>query len=201
MRRGGHEPGAQWNERRRSLHSPPMTVRGYRGPHVRLGGLLPACLVAVALVVSGCGAGGDEIPAEDAEALTTQLEELQALVDAGDCVGADAQLDEVNETVAAIEEREGVDRQIRRGLRQLADELNRLFTDDACAPEEEEPVETTEVEPVAPPPPTETTEEIEPEPTPEEDDDQSAPQGQGPDGGGPPGQDDSGTGGIGEDDE
>lgn len=101
---------------RPQLHSPPMSLRS----HISL---LAALLIA--LVAVGCGSSGDEIPAEQAELLTQRLDDLQDQINAGDCTGADSTLNDLLIDVEALDGE--VDRDIRRALRQLTDQLVSLF--------------------------------------------------------------------------
>lgn len=112
---------------RPQLHSLRMRDRG-------LLALLAAALLALGMVA--CGSEGEEIPSSEADRLLAQLDELQAEVDAEDCEAADSTLTEVNGSVQDLGDE--VDRDIRRTLRDLTDNLNDLFRDGACAEDEEE---------------------------------------------------------------
>ncbi len=123
---------------RRGLDSPRMPIR-------RQIILLAAALVA--LFLAGCGSG-EEIPSDRAEALTAQLDQLEQEIDAGDCESADATLTALS---AEIQDLSGeIDRDIRRGLRDLFGQLDSLFVEQCGEP-------TTTTETTTTEPTTETT--------------------------------------------
>lgn len=127
--------------------------------------LAATTLVFGALLAAGCGADeeeGEPIPAGDAQALLTQLDQTQQLVDDGTCRGARFQVTgdgQLEDKVAALPE--DVNPDVRQALEDGLDRLGDLI-DQECGEDEEPETDTTETEPEVP---TETQE-------PEEDDDE-----------------------------
>lgn len=118
-------------------------------------------LVLGALLVAGCGSDeeeGEPIPAAQADALVTQLDQTEQLVEDGTCRGARFQVrgdGQLEDKVAALPD--DVNADVRQAL---ADGLDRLadLIDDECGQDEEPETDTTETEPAQP-------EETEPEET------------------------------------
>lgn len=106
-------------------------------------------LVLGALLVAGCGSDeeeGEPIPAGDAQALLTQLDQTEQLVEDGTCRGARFQVTgnrQLEDKVAALPD--DVNADVRQAL---ADGLDRLadLIDDECGQEEEPETDTTETE-------------------------------------------------------
>jgi hypothetical protein len=123
-------------------------------------------LVLGALFAVGCGSDdeeGEPIPAADAQALVTQLDQTEQLVEDGTCRGARFQVTgdgQLEDKVAALPE--DVDADVRQALEDGLDRLAGLI-DDECGEDEDTETDTTETEPEVP---TETQE------TDEEDDDE-----------------------------
>lgn len=106
-------------------------------------------LVLGALLVAGCGSDeeeGEPIPAAQADALVTQLDQTEQLVEDGTCRGARFQVTgngQLEDKVAALPD--DVNADVRQAL---ADGLDRLadLIDDECGQEEEPETDTTETE-------------------------------------------------------
>lgn len=117
------------------------------------GPLLPALTaVALALLATGCGGGGDGIPQNDARALEEQLADAERQFEEGDCVGLTT--DTIPSLRTAVDNLPGrVEPPIRDTLSDAVDQLVTL------ASECEEPETETEPTPTVttPPPETETT--------------------------------------------
>jgi hypothetical protein len=112
-------------------------------------------LVLAALFAAGCGSDdkeGEPIPAADAQALVTQLDQTEQLVEDGTCRGARFQVTgdgQLEDKVAALPE--DVDADVRQALEDGLDRLAGLI-DDECGQDEEPETETdtTETEPEVP---------------------------------------------------
>ena len=127
-----------------------------------------------ALFAVGCGSDdeeGEPIPAADAQALVTQLDQTEQLVEDGTCRGARFQVTgdgQLEDKVAALPE--DVDADVRQALEDGLDRLADLI-DDECGQDEETETDTTETEPEVPTETQETEEddgeetETEPPPT------------------------------------
>lgn len=146
-------------------------------------------LCAAALAPFALAACGDDeedfdpIPARNAAALETQLDQVADRVDRGICGSARSQVDELRDKVAALPD--GIDPDLREALDDGVDRLADLVeSDENCRPEEDEDetdTQTTETEPPEeepeeeeevpeeeqPPPETQTQPPPEPEPEPE----------------------------------
>jgi hypothetical protein len=94
---------------------------------------LGAC---AALGLSACGGGeADLLPGGTASEITANLDRVRALVEEGECVGAEAAAQEVSSEVDALG---GVDAQLKQALREGATRLNEVVASCEEAPVEEE---------------------------------------------------------------
>jgi hypothetical protein len=126
-------------------------------------------LLAVAVSVAalaGAGCGDDEefdpIPADDADALIQQLDQVADGVDRGRCGGPRFQVGELEEKVARLPD--GIDPDLRQALEDGLARLRELVDEECGRDEEDQETDTQETETV----PTETVTvptETEPEPT------------------------------------
>jgi hypothetical protein len=106
--------------------------------------LLALALAAVAaLGLSACGSGGsaDLLPGSTASEITANLDQVEELATAGDCVGAE---DAAQAVSSQIEELGGVDKKLKQALREGATRLNEVVA--GC-----EEVETEETLPAVEP--------------------------------------------------
>jgi outer membrane biosynthesis protein TonB len=113
--------------------------------------LLPLVLgLAAALALASCG-GGDSaelLPGDTANQIDSNLDQVEQLAAAGDCLGAE---DAAREVADQVEGLNGVDAELKRALRQGAARLNEVVASCNEAPPEEEeetvePLEETEAE-------------------------------------------------------
>jgi hypothetical protein len=100
---------------------------------------------AVALVSCGGGEDADLLPGTTADQIESNLNEVEELTNAGDCVGAEGAVAEV---AAQVEELEGVDQKLQAALEEgaakLSDVVGRCEEEDED--EETEPTLETDVE-------------------------------------------------------
>ncbi len=116
----------------------------------RLSALLLAFVLgaAAALGLVACGGGekADLLPGGTASEITANLDKVQELVDAGECVGAEDAAQEVSAQVAALG---GVDAKLKQALLEGATRLNEVVVGcEEATTEETEPAIETAVEPV-----------------------------------------------------
>jgi len=115
----------------------------------RLSALLLAFLLgvtsAVALVSCGGGEEADLLPGTTAEQIEANLNEVEELADAGDCIGAEGAVAEV---MAEVEALEGVDRKLKAALEEGTAKLSEVVgrCEEEDADEEAEPTVETDVE-------------------------------------------------------
>ncbi|HWH44906.1 MAG TPA: hypothetical protein VNT32_09255, partial [Thermoleophilaceae bacterium] len=120
--------------------------------------LLATAGCGLCLALGACGSSDDEfdpIPASNAEAILTQLDQVEERCDAGQTNSALFQVRELQNKADALPD--GIDPALREAIRDGIDRLSRLVEAD-CS--EEEPVETdTQPDETTPtePEPTETT--------------------------------------------
>ena len=164
--------------------------------------------LGAALAVAGCGGGddeGDPIPAEQAEALNAQLDNIQARLDegsAGACRDVfshptDPNRPRVEETLTSIPD--GVDPEVRSALERSFANLWELVESECeqRARQEEDARQAKEPEPQPEPIPTETdtpTETVPPEETTPPEEEVLPPEGDGDNGGAIPGDPGGGVG-------
>jgi outer membrane biosynthesis protein TonB len=99
--------------------------------------LLALSLGAVAaLGLAACGSGGkaDLLPGTTASEITSNLDQVESLATAGDCVGAE---DAAQAVSAQIEALGGVDKKLKLALQEGAARLNEVVAGCVEAPEEE----------------------------------------------------------------
>ncbi|HEX6601960.1 MAG TPA: hypothetical protein VF030_04910 [Solirubrobacterales bacterium] len=93
---------------------------------------------AVALVSCGSDDQADLLPGTTADQIESNLDEVEALADEGDCIGAESAVAEVT---ASVEELQGVDRRLKaaltEGTAKLSEVVGRCEEDEAS--EETEP--------------------------------------------------------------
>lgn len=109
----------------------------------RLPHLLALALGAGAALLAACGqstAGG--LPAADADALKSQIEDVRQAVDGGRCSDVPGQLGQVD---AAVDELPGsTDENLRRALRDGAERLRTVAVEECAADDDDdEPAQTT----------------------------------------------------------
>jgi outer membrane biosynthesis protein TonB len=100
--------------------------------------VLAIALGAVAtLGLLACGSGDDAdlLPGATASEITSNLDQVEQLAAAGDCVGAE---DAARAVSTQIEELNGVDAKLKQALREGATRLNEVVADCEAAPEEAE---------------------------------------------------------------
>jgi septal ring-binding cell division protein DamX len=107
----------------------------------------------MALGLASCGEGDSAalLPGNTASEISSNLDEVRRLSDEGECVGAQDAALEVSDQIDALG---GVDRELKRALREGADRLNEVVAACEEAPEEEvetEPSVSTEPIEVEPP--------------------------------------------------
>jgi len=105
-----------------------------------------ALATAMALGLSACGGSdADLLPGDTAGEITANLDQVQSLVDEGECVGAADAAQEVSAEVAALG---GVDKKLKQALQEGATRLNEVVANCEEAPEEEtEPAIESAIEP------------------------------------------------------
>lgn len=96
--------------------------------------------LAVALSLASCGGGGaDLLAGETAEEITENLELVQELADAGDCVGAEEATAEVLQQVEELDVDARLQEALSKGIDRLSEAVSRCQEAG-----EEEPAETTD---------------------------------------------------------
>jgi outer membrane biosynthesis protein TonB len=95
--------------------------------------LVLAAVAALGLVACG-GGGADLLPGGTASEIESNLDQVQALVGEGDCVGAE---DAAQAVSGQIEELGGVDKELKQALREGATRLNEVVVECVEAPAEE----------------------------------------------------------------
>jgi hypothetical protein len=107
---------------------------------VRAAGLLLAAL-AVGLLLSGCGGGGNGelLPGAAAEQITSSLDQVRESVDKGDCEQAE---DAVAKVSTEVDDLNKVDVQLKKALHHGALKLSEVVSS-SCVAEEEEAEEAT----------------------------------------------------------
>lgn len=105
---------------------------------------------AVALVSCGGGEEADLLPGTTADQIESNLNEVEQLADAGDCIGAE---DAVAEVTAEVEELEGVDLKLKAALQEGTAKLSVVVgrceeetTSEETEPSVESDVDAEEVE-------------------------------------------------------
>lgn len=93
-------------------------------------------VAAVALVSCGGGGGADLLPGSTASQISENLDKVEQLANSGDCVGAE---DAAQEVSVQISELGGVDKTLKRALREGATRLNEVVVAD-CSPEATEAI-------------------------------------------------------------
>jgi hypothetical protein len=93
-------------------------------------------VAAVALVSCGGSGGADLLPGSTASQISENLDKVEQLANSGDCVGAE---DAAQEVSVQISELGGVDKTLKRALREGADRLNEVVVAD-CSPEATEAI-------------------------------------------------------------
>ena len=91
---------------------------------------------AVALASCGSGEDADLLPGTTADQIESNLNEVEELADAGDCIGAEGAVAEV---AAQVEELEGVDRKLQAALEEGTAKLSEVVG--RCEEEDEEETE------------------------------------------------------------
>jgi outer membrane biosynthesis protein TonB len=111
--------------------------------------LLLAAACAVALVACGGGEDADLLPGTTADQIEANLNEVEELADAEDCIGAESAVAEV---MAQVEELQGVDQKLKAALQEGTAKLSELVgrceeeTEEETEPSVETDVEPEEVE-------------------------------------------------------
>lgn len=99
---------------------------------------------AVALASCGGGSSSDLLPGTTANQITSNLDEVQRLVDEGDCVGAE---DAVAEVTQEVEELQEVDLKLKAALEEGSRQLSEVVGEcEETASEETEPTLEPDVE-------------------------------------------------------
>jgi hypothetical protein len=115
-------------------------------------GRLSAFLVALALgaasamALASCGGGSNAnlLPGTTANQINSNLDQVQKLVNEGDCVGAE---DGVAAVMTEVEDLQGVDRKLKAALEEGTTRLSEVVTEcDETASEEAEPTLESDVE-------------------------------------------------------
>lgn len=115
-------------------------------------GRLSALLVALALgaasamALASCGGGSnaDLLPGTTADQINSNLDQVQRLVNEGDCVGAE---DGVAAVMTEVEDLNGVDRKLKAALEEGATRLSEVVTEcEETSSEETEPTLESDVE-------------------------------------------------------
>lgn len=101
---------------------------------------------AVALASCGGGEEADLLPGTTADQIESNLNEVEELSDAGDCIGAESAVAEV---AAEVEELQGVDLKLKAALEEGTAKLSEVVgrCEEEDEEEETEPTLETEVEP------------------------------------------------------
>ena len=152
-------------------------------------GRISLLALASAALISGCGGGDGEIPADDAEILERRLSEVEGAVAEGNCDNAQESANLLVEQVGDGEESlvpRRVDGEVREALQDAARRLSDLVAEQ-CQEPIEDPVDEEPEETVDPLP----SEDEDPETPPE---DEAPPEDEGADDGGDSGGDDQGRG-------
>jgi hypothetical protein len=79
--------------------------------------------LAVALALASCGGGAKLLPGETARQITANLDSVKQLAGEGDCVAAAGAARQVSEQIDSLG---GVDRKLKRALREGASRLNEV---------------------------------------------------------------------------
>lgn len=99
---------------------------------------------AMALASCGGGSNADLLPGTTANQINSNLDEVQKLVNEGDCIGAE---DAVAEVTAEVEGVTGVDRKLKAALKEGATQLSQVVTEcEETTSEETEPTLESDVE-------------------------------------------------------
>jgi hypothetical protein len=98
---------------------------------------------AMALASCGGGSSADLLPGTTANQINSNLDEVQKLVNQGDCIGAE---DAVAEVTAEVEDLNGVDRRLKVALEEGAAQLGEVVTECEETSEETEPALESDVE-------------------------------------------------------
>ena len=165
--------------------------------------VLPAALALAAIGLGACGSEDGTIPAQEAEALLAQLEQVEAAVEDRRCTSAQTDVSQLTAEVNALPQEVGVE--TKDSLRRLAENLSELVNDpEQCLEQTGATGETFEetTEPTTTTPTTETTTTTaEEEAPPEQPDDEGTGVPPGHDNG-PPGQEGNpnDSGGVGGED-
>lgn len=93
---------------------------------------------AVGLISCGSGEDADLLPGTTADQIESNLNEVEQLADAGDCIGAESAVAEVT---AEVEELQGVDVKLKAALEEGAARLSEVVG--RCEEEEDEETEPT----------------------------------------------------------
>jgi outer membrane biosynthesis protein TonB len=105
-------------------------------------------VAAMALAACGSSGGADLLPGDTAKEISANLDQVKALANEGECVGAEDAAQQVSAQVDALG---GVDKRLKQALREGATRLSEVV--ESCeeeeAPEETEAIETA-VEPEPP---------------------------------------------------
>jgi hypothetical protein len=134
-------------------------------PQMRSAAISTAVVVLSALLIWGCGSGGDgKIPAEQGERMQQLTDELAEQIDADECSDAGSTLTEIRQVANEVEEDSDVENAVARTLQDLITRIDEQLDDQCEEPEEEEPEATVPEETTVPPetfeePTTTTTEE------------------------------------------
>jgi outer membrane biosynthesis protein TonB len=105
-------------------------------------------VAAMALAACGSGGGADLLPGDTAKEISSNLDQVKALANEGECIGAEDAAQEVSAQVDALG---GVDKRLKQALQEGAARLTEVVEgcEEEEAPEETEAIETA-VEPEAP---------------------------------------------------
>jgi len=92
-----------------------------------------AAFAALGLGACGSGGGADLLPGDTASEITANLDQVEELATAGDCIGAE---DAAQAVSSQIEQLDGVDAKLKQALREGATRLNEVVA--SCEEEEVE---------------------------------------------------------------
>jgi hypothetical protein len=101
---------------------------------------------AASVALASCGGGdADLLPGTTADQIESNLDQVEALAESGDCIGAE---DAVAEITAEVEELEGVDLKLKAALQEGTGRLSEVVSgcEEETASEETEPSFESDVE-------------------------------------------------------
>jgi hypothetical protein len=106
-------------------------------------------VAAMALAACGSSGGADLLPGDTAKEISSNLDQVKALANEGECVGAEDAAQQVSAQVDALS---GVDKRLKQALQEGATRLSEVV--ESCE-EEEAPEETEAIETAVEPEPAE----------------------------------------------